>query len=64
MNILPVPMQDELLSHRDEPSQIGGAKRIKTLKKLMEVHPEIKEVWLDATEQPIQRPSEKLTRKQ
>ena len=64
LNILPVPMQDELLSHRDEPSQIGGGKRIKTLKKLMEVHPEIKEVWLDATEQPIQRPSEKLARKQ
>jgi hypothetical protein len=64
LNVLPVPMQDELLSNRDEPPQIGGGKRIKTLKKLMEAHPEIKEVWVDATEQPIQRPSEKLARKQ
>jgi DDE superfamily endonuclease/Helix-turn-helix of DDE superfamily endonuclease len=64
LSILPVPMQDELLSGRDEPPQIGGGKRIKTLKKLMETHPEIKEVWVDATEQPIQRPSEKLARKQ
>lgn len=64
LSVLPVPMQDELLSGRDEPPQIGGGKRIKTLKKLMEAQPEIKEVWVDATEQPIQRPSEKLARKQ
>jgi hypothetical protein len=64
LSILPVPMQDELLSGRDEPPQIGGGKRIKTLKKLLEAHPEIKEVWVDATEQQIQRPSEKLARKQ
>ena len=64
LSILPVPMQDELLSGHDEPPQIGGGKRIKTLKKLLEAHPEIKEVWVDATEQPIQRPSEKLARKQ
>lgn len=64
LDVLPVPMQDELLSGHDEPPQIGGGKRIKTLKKLMEAHPEIKEVWVDATEQPIQRPSEKLARKQ
>ena len=64
LSILPVPMQDELLSGHDEPPQLGGGKRIKTLKKLMEAHPEIKEVWVDATEQPILRPSEKLARKQ
>ena len=64
LSILPVPMQDELLSGHAEPPQIGGGKRIKTLKKMMEAHPEIKEVWVDATEQPIQRPSEKLARKQ
>jgi DDE superfamily endonuclease/Helix-turn-helix of DDE superfamily endonuclease len=63
-SILPVPMQEELLSGHDEPTQVGGGKRIKTLKKLMEAHPEIKEVWVDATEQPVQRPSEKLARKQ
>ena len=64
LRILPVPMQDEFLSGRDEPAQIGGGKRIKTLKKLMEAHPEIQQVWVDATEQPIQRPSEKLAGKQ
>jgi hypothetical protein len=64
LSILPVPMQDELLSGHDGPPQIGGGKRIKSLKKLMEAHPEIKEVWVDATEQPIWRPSEKLARKQ
>lgn len=64
LSILPVPMQDEFLSGRDEPAQIGGGKRIKTLKKLMQAHPEIQQVWVDATEQPIQRPSEKLAGKQ
>ena len=64
LSILPVPMQDELLSGYDEPPQVGRGKRLKTLKKLMEAHPEIKEVWVDATEQPAQRPHEKLTRKQ
>jgi len=64
LGILPVPMQDELLSGRDELPQMGGGKRIKTLKTLMETHPEIKEVWVDATEQPIQCPSKKLARKQ
>jgi len=64
LRILPVPMQDEFLSGRDEPAQIGGGKRIKTLKKLMEAHPEIQQVWVDATEQPIQRPREKLAGKQ
>jgi hypothetical protein len=64
LSILPVPMQDEFLSGRDEPAQIGGGKRIQTLKKLMEAHPEIQQVWVDATEQPIQRPSEKLAGQQ
>ena len=63
LNVLPVPMQDELLSGHDEPPQLGGGKRIKTLKKLLESHPEIKEVWVDATENPIPRPKEKTARK-
>ena len=63
LNILPVPMQDEFLSGHDDPPQIGGGKRIKTLKKLLEAHPEIKEVWVDATEQPTQRPHEKMAGK-
>ena len=36
LSILPVPMQYELLSGHDEPPQLGGGKRIKTLKKLLE----------------------------
>jgi len=63
LNVLPVPMQDELLSGHDEPPQLGGGKRIKTLKKLLEAHPEINEVWVDATENPIPRPKEKTARK-
>jgi hypothetical protein len=64
LSILPVPMQDELLSDHDEPPQLGGGKRIKTLKKLMEAHPEFKEVWVDATEHPTLRPKEKMAHKQ
>jgi len=64
LSILPVPMQDELLNGHDEPPQIGGGKRVKTLNDLMAAHPELEEVWVDTTEQPIQRPSEKLARKQ
>jgi len=63
LSVLPVPMQDELLSGHDEPPQLGGGKRIKTLKKLLESHPEINEVWIDATENPIPRPKEKTARK-
>jgi len=63
LSVLPVPMQDELLSGHDELPQLGGGKRIKTLKELMEAHPEIKEVWVDATENPIPRPKEKTARK-
>jgi len=63
LNVLPVPMQDELLSGHDELPQLGGGKRIKTLKKLLEAHPEINEVWVDATENPIPRPQEKTVRK-
>jgi hypothetical protein len=64
LSILPVPMQDELLSGHDEPPQIGGGKRIKTLKRLMEAYPEIEEVQVDAAEQAIQRSSEKTAHKQ
>ena len=64
LSVLPVPMQDEFLSGHDEPAQRGGGQRIKTLKQLLEAHREIEEVWVDATEQPIQRPREKVARKQ
>jgi len=64
LEILPVPMQDEFLSGHAEPASVGGGQRMKTLKKLLEAHPEIREVWVDATEQPLQSPSEKLAHKQ
>ena len=63
LSVLPVPMQDEYLSGHNQPSQIGGRKRIKTLKDLMAAHPEIKSVWVDGTEQVINRPREKSARK-
>jgi len=63
LSILPVPMQDEYLSGHGGPSQIGGGKRIKTLNDLMTAHPEIKSVWVDGTEQSINRPIEKSARK-
>ena len=64
LQVLPIPMQEELLSGHDEPPALGGGQRIKTLKDLLAAHPDIQEVWVDATEQPIQAPSEKLAHKQ
>lgn len=59
--VLPVPMQEELLT----PSiQAHAKKRISTLKELLEVHPEFKEILVDATEQEVPKPKEKLARKQ
>ena len=59
--VLPVPMQDELL-------QVGvhaqAKKRIGTLKELLEAHPEFKDILLDATEQEVPKPQDKLQRKQ
>ncbi len=64
LQVLPVPMQDEFLSGHDEPPSRGGGQRIKTLPKLLEAHPEIREVWVDATEQPLQAPGQKLANQQ
>jgi hypothetical protein len=59
--VLPLPMQDELLT----PSvQAHAKKRIGTLKELLEAQPEFKEVLVDATEQDVPKPSDKLKRKQ
>jgi hypothetical protein len=59
--VLPVPMQDELLT----PSvQAHAKKRIGTLKELLEVYPEFKEILVDATEQEVPKPKDKLARKQ
>jgi hypothetical protein len=59
--VLPVPMQDELLS----PSiQKQAKKRIGTRDELLEAHPEFKEILVDATEQEVPKPKDKLARKQ
>lgn len=61
LEILPIPMRDSnLLS----PSVIQSPSRIRTLKDLLEQHPEFSEVLIDATEQPIFRPQNKLDRRQ
>lgn len=60
-DVLPIPMQEELLT----PSvQAHAKKRIGTLKELLEAHPEFKDILVDATEQEVPKPKEKLTRKQ
>jgi hypothetical protein len=59
--VLPIPMQDELLLPK---VQTHAKKRIGTLKELLEAHPEFKEVLVDATEQEVPKPTDKLARKQ
>ncbi len=59
--VLPVPLQEELLT----PSlQAQAKKRISTLEELLEAHPEFKELLVDATEQEVPKPKDKLKRKQ
>lgn len=59
--VLPLPMQDELLT----PSlQKQAKKRIGTLEELLETYPEFKEILVDATEQEVPKPKDKLARKQ
>jgi hypothetical protein len=70
LEVLPVPMRDELGLVR--PTARGAAeaagpetrKRIGTLEELLERHPEIREVLIDATEQPTQRPKDKQAQKE
>jgi hypothetical protein len=76
LEVLPVPMRDELgLVHSvgAEPGGCRGAnegadparrKRIGTLEELLEAHPEIHEVLIDATEQPTQRPKDKQAQRE
>jgi hypothetical protein len=59
--VLPLPMQDEVLS---APIQQQSKKRIGTLKELLEAYPEFKEILVDATEQEVPKPKHKLARKQ
>lgn len=59
IDVLPVPVQEELLFAQAESSK----KRISSLEELLEKHPEFKDVLVDATEQEIQKPKNKQKRK-
>lgn len=70
--ILPVPLRDTPLSHwakspepdgRTFPVPVRKGKQLTTLKELLETYPEMEEVLLDATEQPIPQPENKRQRK-
>ena len=55
--VLPVPAQEQLLNERP-------AKPIATLDALLAKHPQFKEVLLDATEQQLRKPQDKVQRRQ
>jgi hypothetical protein len=71
--VLPVPLRDAPLRHltqdNEEPSDKQAsscrkkARRINTLKQLLEAYPEFEEVLLDATEQAVPQPTDKHKRK-
>lgn len=61
--VLPLPARDELgLVSPAEPGR--GGKRIGTLEELLRRFPELEEVLIDATEQPVPQPQEKRARRQ
>lgn len=64
LEVLPVPMRDELGLVRPAATEPVARKRIGTLEELLEKHPEIREVLIDATEQPTQRPKDKQAQKE
>ncbi|SRR6266568_2571011 len=71
LEVLPVPLRDAPLRRlaataSDEPGSTPPKKRkrISTLKELLDAYPEIKEVLIDATEQEVPQPKDKLKRKQ
>ena len=72
-DVLPTPLQDApLREFAREPNAADAPlvpdpnrkKRINTLQELLKAHPEIAEVLIDATEQPIPQPEDQLKRKQ
>ena len=78
LQVLPVPMRNELgliqpLPRRrsagertDAPDAVGPStprRRIRTLEELLERFPDLHEVLVDATEQPVQRPTDKQAQK-
>jgi hypothetical protein len=78
--VLPVPLRDAPLHTASESEQKANAinnspddprekpkrkpRRINTLKELLETYPDLSEVLIDATEQPIPQPEDKQKRKQ
>lgn len=70
--VLPVPLQDHLLSaveeainssHPNAPTpRSRSRKRIGTLKELLEAHPELEDIWADATEQEVLKPHPKVAK--
>jgi hypothetical protein len=64
LQVLPVPLRDAPL--RAVRNDEGGKrrKRIRTAEELFQAHPELKEVLVDATEQEVPKPKNKLARKQ
>lgn len=73
LEVLPVPLRDAPLRHpaRDKvddqnanaPAPGPKRRRINTLKELLEAYPQIEEVLLDATEQGVPQPEDKVERK-
>jgi hypothetical protein len=65
LEVLPIPMQKELFAPQLTGRKDSGTKpkRIQSLEELLKLHPQIKEVLIDATEQEVPRPSDKLKRK-
>ena len=67
--VLPIPMQDHLLSSlEDKPSGSGsgsgsGRKRIGTLKELLEAYPELRDLCIAATEQEVPKAQNKRDKK-
>lgn len=79
LEVLPIPMQDHLLSALEEksgkPSSSGSSsssgsgstgrsrKRIGTLKELLEAYPELRDLCVDGTEQEVPKPQNKRDKK-
>ena len=65
--VLPTPMQDHLLWALDNANANANAKprkRIGTLEELLQAHPELQDIWIDATEQEVPKPQDKTRKKQ
>src|SRR5262249_22265898 len=73
LEVLPIPLRDAPLRHlakqKPDPSEPEGTaatkkpRRINTLKELLEAYPELEEVLLDTTEQPLPQPKDRHKRK-